>query len=121
MSRLAFAIWRAKAFYDAALAPLGYACLSAGEASLGYGDASVTFWISPTGTPVPADTASGLHFCFRAPNRDSVQAFYDAALKAGGSDNGAPGIRADYDANYFAAFAIDPDGYRIEAFCGKPA
>lgn len=109
---------RTKAFYDAALGPLGYRCLSEGESSLGYGRDGVAFWISPSERPVPGDAASGLHFCFRAPTRESVEAFYAAALKAGGADNGKPGIRADYDANYFAAFAIDPDGYRIEAYCG---
>ena len=52
--------------------------------------------------------------------RAAVDAFHAAALKSGGRDNGAPGIRADYDANYYAAFVKDPDGYRIEAYCGKP-
>jgi catechol 2,3-dioxygenase-like lactoylglutathione lyase family enzyme len=112
---------RTKAFYDAALGPLGYECLHASEGSLGYGRDGVAFWIHPAKSPVPADTGSGLHFCFRAPSRESVQGFYDGALKAGGADNGKPGIRADYDANYFAAFAIDPDGYRLEAFCGASA
>ncbi len=114
-------IRRTKAFYDAALAPLGFTCLSAGDASLGYGEKGVAFWISKTTKPVPADMESGLHFCFRASSRKAVDAFHAAALEAGGVDNGKPGIRADYDANYYAAFAIDPDGYRIEAYCGKPA
>ncbi|MCC7273908.1 MAG: VOC family protein [Alphaproteobacteria bacterium] len=109
---------RTKRFYDAALAPLGYTCLSAGESSLGYGREAVRFWISRTDHPVPADARSGLHFCFVAADRKSVDAFHKAALKAGGTDNGKPGIRADYDPNYYAAFAIDPDGYRIEAYCG---
>lgn len=111
-------IARTKAFYDAALAPLGYTCLSAGETSLGYGADGVSFWIGLTDSPVPPDMNSGLHFCFAAPNRAAVDAFHKAALAAGGKDNGAPGLRADYGPDYYAAFAIDPDGYRLEAYCG---
>lgn len=112
-------IKRTKAFYDAVLAPLGYSCLSSGDTSLGYGDKAVVLWISATSSPVPADPASGLHICFDAPTRASVDAFHKAALKAKGQDNGKPGLRPDYDANYYAAFVVDPDGYRIEAYCGK--
>jgi catechol 2,3-dioxygenase-like lactoylglutathione lyase family enzyme len=97
-------IARSKKFYDAALAPLGYSRLSDGETSLGYGD---------------KDSDSGLHFCFVAKDRAAVDAFHAAALKAGGKDNGKPGLRADYGPKYYAAFAIDPDGYRLEAYCGK--
>ena len=110
---------RAKRFYDAALKPLGYKCLSDGESSLGYGGHSVAFWISVVERPVPPDDGSGLHFCFAAPSRKSVDAFHAAALAAGGRDNGKPGVRADYDANYYAGFAVDPDGYRLEAYCGR--
>jgi catechol 2,3-dioxygenase-like lactoylglutathione lyase family enzyme len=77
--------------------------------------------LSAAESPVPPDAKSGLHFCFAAPNRHSVAAFHDAALKAGGRDNGKPGLRADYGPNYYAAFVIDPDGYRIEAYCGQAA
>jgi catechol 2,3-dioxygenase-like lactoylglutathione lyase family enzyme len=111
-------IARSRRFYDAALKPLGYACLSEGEASLGYGKGAVGLWIGAAKRPVPADEASGLHFCFAAPTREAVDAFHAAALKAGGKDNGKPGLRADYGATYYAAFAVDPDGYRIEAYCG---
>ena len=110
----------AKRFYDAALQPLGYKCLSESAGSLGYGRDAVAFWISAVERPVPADTGSGLHFCFSAPSRRSVDAFHAAALGAGGRDNGKPGVRADYGPDYYAAFAIDPDGYRIEAYCGVP-
>ncbi len=68
---------------------------------------------------MPADAKSGLHFCFSAPNKQSVAAFHEAALKSGGRDNGKPGVRAEYGPNYYAAFVIDPDGYRIEAYCGQ--
>lgn len=112
---------RTKRFYDAALEPLGYTCLSQGQNSLGYGDSAVAFWISWVERPVVADEKSGLHFCFTAPTRSSVDAFHAAALRAGGRDNGRPGLRADYGADYYAAFVIDPDGYRIEAHCGAAA
>jgi len=111
---------RAKRFYDAALAPLGYKCLSAGEGSLGYGDAAVTLWIGAAERPVPPDDKSGLHVCFAAPTRQSVDVFHAAALAAGGKDNGKPGLRPDYGGSYYAAFVVDPDGYRIEAYCGRP-
>jgi catechol 2,3-dioxygenase-like lactoylglutathione lyase family enzyme len=109
-------IARTKAFYDAALKPLGYACLDESEGSLGYGGDAVVLWIGETAKPVPADPKSNLHFCFDAPTKKAVDAFHKAALGAGGTDNGAPGIRADYSQGYYAAFVIDPDGYRLEAF-----
>jgi catechol 2,3-dioxygenase-like lactoylglutathione lyase family enzyme len=112
-------IARTKRFYDAALQPLGYSCLSEGADSLGYGNEAVAFWILAAQRPVRSDAKSGLHICFAAPTRESVQAFYDAALASGGRDNGAPGLRADYGSNYYAAFVVDPDGYRIEAYCGQ--
>jgi catechol 2,3-dioxygenase-like lactoylglutathione lyase family enzyme len=110
---------RAKRFYDAALAPLGYRCLSAGESSLGYGDGAVALWVNAAERPVPPDDKSGLHVCFAAPTRRSVDAFHAAALAAGGTDNGKPGLRRDYGDSYYAAFVVDPDGYRIEAYCGR--
>src|SRR5437016_13846586 len=98
---------RTRRFYDAALAPLGYRCLREDPSLLGYGGDSVVLWISPTATPVPADPQSGLHFCFNAPDEAAVQAFHAAALRAGGSDNGAPGLRPEYGADYYAAFVIE--------------
>lgn len=112
-------IARSRKFYDAALKPLGYSRLSDGETSLGYGDKAVALWLGATQKPVKADTDSGLHFCFVAPNRAAVDAFHANALKAGGTDNGKPGVRTDYGPKYYAAFAIDPDGYRLEAYCGR--
>jgi catechol 2,3-dioxygenase-like lactoylglutathione lyase family enzyme len=111
-------IGRTKRFYDATLRPLGYSCLSESAGSLGYGRDGVEFWISQAERPVAPDTASGLHFCFAAPSRESVGAFHAAALAAGGNDNGKPGPRKAYGDNYYAAFVIDPDGYRIEAHYG---
>lgn len=111
---------RTKSFYDAALSTLGYRCLSEAEDSLGYGADRVVLWISRTEHPVEPDMRSGLHFCFTAPDRAAVDRFHAAALGAGGTDNGPPGVRPDYSDTYYAAFAIDPDGYRVEAYCGAP-
>lgn len=112
-------IKRTRRFYDAALKPLGYTCLSEGDTSLGYGRDAVALWISVAPRPVPADEGSGLHICFAAPSRQSVDEFHAAALASGGRDNGKAGLRDDYGANYYAAFALDPDGYRLEAYCGR--
>ena len=111
-------IARSKKFYDAALKPLKYECMSEGPDSLGYGRGSIGFWALSSEHPVSAHEKSGLHFCLTAPDRASVDAFHAAALASGGRDNGAPGLRSDYGPKYYAAFVIDPDGYRIEAYCG---
>jgi catechol 2,3-dioxygenase-like lactoylglutathione lyase family enzyme len=105
----------AKRFYDAALQPLGYRCQYEDAAMLGYGADEPAFWLNATDRPVPPDEKSGLHFSFAAPTQDSVDAFHAAAVAAGAMDNGAPGPRPDYGPGYYAAFVIDPDGYRIEA------
>ncbi|HEV7336917.1 MAG TPA: VOC family protein [Bosea sp. (in: a-proteobacteria)] len=109
---------RSRRFYDATLGALGYDCLSADDSSLGYGKGAVGLWIGTAVAPVPPDPGSNLHFCFTAPTRASVDAFHAAALAAGGSDNGAPGLREAYGPSYYAAFVVDPDGYRLEAYCG---
>lgn len=111
---------RSKAFYTAALAPLGYACLMEVPAELtGQGDAAgfgeppkPDFWIAH-GTP----NHPPIHIAFRAANRATVDAFYAAALAAGGTDNGPPGLRPHYHPDYYGAFVRDPDGHNIEAVC----
>lgn len=113
-------ITAAKRFYDRVFKPLGYKALSESPRSLGYGNGTIQLWMSETDRPVVADDKSGLHFCFSAPTRKSVDEFHAAALAGGGRDNGGPGLRADYGSNYYAAFVIDPDGYRLEAYCSKP-
>jgi len=112
---------KARKFYDAALKPLGYTCLSKDDSSAGYGKESAGLWVLKSARPVAQNAESGLHLCFDAPTRKSVDAFYKAALAAGGKDNGKPGVRENYSANYYAAFVIDPDGHRIEAYCGSAA
>jgi catechol 2,3-dioxygenase-like lactoylglutathione lyase family enzyme len=108
---------RARRFYDATMAPLGFKRLHESEEALGYGGGAPKLWILAAKKPVPADAASGLHVCFEAPNRAGVDSFHAAALRSGGSDNGKPGVRSDYGDNYYAAFVVDPDGYRLEAYC----
>lgn len=107
---------RTRRFYDAVLEPLGYRCLSEAEDSLGYGSEAVSLWVNKARQPVKADMASGLHFCFSAPSRKAVDAFHAAGVNAGGRSNGGPGVRSDYGDDYYAAYLIDPDGYRIEAY-----
>jgi catechol 2,3-dioxygenase-like lactoylglutathione lyase family enzyme len=111
---------RSKRFYDTVLEPLGYKCIRAARTLLGYGYGrdGIALWVVSAEHPVPADEKSGLHFCFTAPNAEAVDAFHAAALRAGGRDNGAPGLRPEYSPDYYAAFIVDPDGYRIEAYCG---
>jgi catechol 2,3-dioxygenase-like lactoylglutathione lyase family enzyme len=108
-------------FYDAVFAPLGVTRLSNGDGALGYGKDEAAFWVLAADGLRADDARPGVHFCFVAPSRAAVDAFHRAALAEGGRDNGAPGIRADYGPDYYAAFAVDPDGYRIEAYCGQPA
>jgi catechol 2,3-dioxygenase-like lactoylglutathione lyase family enzyme len=111
---------RSRRFYDAALEPLGYKCLRAARSLVGYGYGrdSISLWVVQAERPVPADEKSGLHFCFTAPDSASVDEFHAAALASGGKDNGAHGLRLIYGPDYYAAFIIDPDGYRIEAYYG---
>lgn len=109
---------RACAFYDATLAPLGYRRLLEFPGMAGYGLNAPQFWIgSPTnGSFIPA---VGVHVAFQAQNRAAVDAFYEAALVAGGRDNGPPGLRPHYHPDYYGAFVIDPEGNRIEAVCHR--
>jgi len=107
---------RSKAFYRAALAPLGYSVLMEWEQYAGFGVApKPDFWIGQ-GTP----NLPPIHVAFRAENRKQVDAFYQAAMAAGGRDNGPPGLRPHYHANYYGAFVLDPDGHNIEAVCHDP-
>jgi catechol 2,3-dioxygenase-like lactoylglutathione lyase family enzyme len=113
-------IARSSAFYDAVLRPLGHTRLYEGEYGIGYGTKHPQFWIDRTDSPVPADPKSCLHLCFRSDSRAAVDAFHALALQHGGTDNGPPGLRPQYTPTYYAAFVIDPDGYRIEAVCYTP-
>jgi catechol 2,3-dioxygenase-like lactoylglutathione lyase family enzyme len=111
-------IARAIAFYDRTLIPLGVERLYAeGTTAFGYGaDKKAFFWIG-----LREDVQTGAHIAFAAKDRATVDAFHAAALAAGGRDNGAPGLRPHYHANYYGAFILDPDGHNIEAVCHRPA
>lgn len=111
---------KSKTFYSAALAPINYALrmevprqFTGGVGVAGFGEPSKPdFWIHAGGANKPP-----VHIAFRVRSRALVDAFYSAALEAGGTDNGPPGIRAHYHPNYYGAFVLDPDGHNIEAVC----
>ena len=107
---------RARAFYTAALAPLGYAVVMEFGGGVGMGaDGKPDLWLAED----PANTRP-THVAFVAPSRAAVQAFHAAALAAGGKDNGGPGVRVDYHPTYYAAFVLDEDGHNIEAVVHRP-
>ncbi len=112
---------RAKAFYTSALKPLGYAMVAeflpptSPNRVIGFGkNDKGDFWISEEGKTTPHT-----HIAFIAESREEVDRFYDAAIKAGGIDNGKPGVRAEYHSHYYGAFVLDPEGHNIEAVCHK--
>ncbi len=114
---------RSKSFYESALAPLGYALvMEVGQTgnehpAAGFGaDGKPELWIGGEG-----GLNRIIHLAIAAKDRAAVDAFYRAALAAGGKDNGAPGLRPHYHPNYYAAFVFDPDGHNIEAVCHSPA
>jgi len=111
---------RARRFYDAVLAPLGYSRVFAGDGYMAYGADRPELWIAESEHVSVPHPGSGVHFCFDAPSRAAVEAFHAAALGHGGTDNGPPGLRPEYQSTrpYYAAFAVDPDGWRIEAYIG---
>jgi catechol 2,3-dioxygenase-like lactoylglutathione lyase family enzyme len=115
---------RSKAFYVDALKPLGIAIVmevtaeqTGADAHAGFGkDDKAFFWIGGGAKP-----KGGTHVAFTAPTRTDVDAFYHAALAAGGRDNGPPGLRPHYHPDYYGAFVLDLDGNNVEAACRKPA
>ena len=111
---------KSRAFYDAALAPLGYARMQEFPTQqgmlAGYGAGKPEFWVSSGGR-----CTGKLHIAFNAASRAAVDAFYAAAMAAGARDNGAPGLREMYHLDYYGAFVFDPDGHNIEAVCHAPA
>jgi catechol 2,3-dioxygenase-like lactoylglutathione lyase family enzyme len=110
-------IERSQRFYDLALRPLGVARLYGdGNRFAGYGvDPKAFFWIG-----IRNIAQTGSHIAFAADDRGTVDRFYEAAIAAGGRNNGPPGIRTHYDPNYYGAFVFDPDGHNIEAVCRRP-
>jgi len=113
-------IERAKAFYAAALAPLGYLAaydaVHGGVRMVGFScESKIDTWFVSA-----PDATTHCHLAWRATNRASVDAFYAAAMAAGATDNGAPGVRAHYHSDYYGAFVIDPEGNNVEAVCHAP-
>lgn len=106
---------RSRAFYDAVMPILGLRLLLAEERSINYGVGDITFSLELPWDGRPAVAGNGIHVAFAAQDRAMVDAFHRAALAAGGSDDGPPGLRPEYDANYYGAFVRDPDGNKIEA------
>ncbi len=107
----------AKAFYAEALAPLGYSVqmeVEGAAAGFGTGKGIPAFWIGNR------EGRGATHVAFAAPDRAAVDAFYSAAVRAGGSDNGAPGLRPELHENYYAAFVHDASGNNVEAVCHLP-
>ena len=113
---------RAVAFYDATLAPLGLTRVWTKPNAAGYGlpGGGDIFALKQQPTLV-RPPGRGFHLAFNASTRAAVDAFHSGALRAGGTDNGAPGLRRHYGPTYYAAFVIDPDGHPIEAVCQKSA
>lgn len=107
---------RSRDFYLTVLAPLGYELFKehTNAGGLGVKGQAPDFWLSGSGA------GKSTHIAFSTPDRKTVDEFYAAALKAGGRNNGAPGTREHYHADYYAAFVLDPDGNNIEAVCHKP-
>ncbi len=111
---------RAAAFYDAVLATLGLQRRKERAGAIGYGPATrpaPVFWILEHAREAGARPGTGLHVSFEAPDRASVAAFHATALRLGGRDAGAPGPRPQYTQPFYGAYALDPDGFKIEAVC----
>lgn len=105
----------AKQFYTKALEPLGYSLVFEVGDYLGFGDEG-----GPSFGVVRRNPVGGGHVAFASPDRAGVDSFYEAAVAAGGKDNGAPGLRTHYHEHYYAAFVHDDDGNNIEAVCQQP-
>jgi catechol 2,3-dioxygenase-like lactoylglutathione lyase family enzyme len=103
---------KSKKFYASALAPLGYKALMEFPEGAGFGEERAVLWILAR---PPVSTSA--HVAFSAKKRQVVRDFHAAALKAGGKDNGEPGVRENYSPNYYGAFVLDPDGNNIEVVC----
>jgi catechol 2,3-dioxygenase-like lactoylglutathione lyase family enzyme len=106
---------RAEPFYAALLTPLGMRKLREWPNAVGFGKKYPEFWINRRAAMARVADDSGVHICLRATDTRAVEDFHAAALKAGGTSDGAPGLRSEYHSSYYAAFVRDPDGNRIEA------
>ena len=104
-------------FYEQALRPLGYSVAAeySGVIGLGTGEGMTDLWLAQRGEP-----SAPVHVALSSPDRATVDDFHAAAIAAGGTDNGAPGLRAHYHESYYSAFVLDPDGNNVEAVCHAP-
>ena len=107
---------RSRAFYAAALAPLGVQVLMEFDTAIGFGADRPQFWIM---AGAPAAGSPRVHVAFAAATRLEVDTFHRTALEAGGTDHGAPGLRPQYHPHYYGAFVLDPDGSNVEAVCHR--
>ena len=114
---------KARSFYDAALTPLGLEVVGEFDGAVAYapsGEPNPKLWIVTPFDKAPASFGNGTHVALAAPTRAAVDAFHAAALANGGSDEGAPGLRPQYMANYYGAYVRDPDGNKLQAVCYAP-
>ena len=106
---------RSAAFYEAALAPLGYRVLVERAATVGFGKRYPEVWLNARPGMARVQPNTGAHVCLRARSVEAVDAFHAAAVQGGGADDGAPGPREGAQVTYYGAFILDPDGNKIEA------
>ncbi|TMA68883.1 MAG: VOC family protein [Deltaproteobacteria bacterium] len=127
LDHVSIPVWdieRAAQFYDAVLATIGLHRRKERLGAIGYGPATraaPVFWILRQGGDGSASPGVGLHVSFQGPDRSSVRAFHETALRCGGRDAGEPGLRPQYTMPFYGAFVLDLDGFKIEAVCRAPA
>jgi catechol 2,3-dioxygenase-like lactoylglutathione lyase family enzyme len=108
-------IERARAFYNPVFAVLGLHLMKESDDALDYGVGAILVTLTRPLNGKPSMPGNGVHVAFAAENRAMVNAFYEAALANGGREDGPPGLRPEYNDNYYGAFVLDPDGNKIEA------
>jgi catechol 2,3-dioxygenase-like lactoylglutathione lyase family enzyme len=108
-------IKRARAFYEPLMSHIGFRLLKASDKAVHFGSSDIMFSLETPINGLPATPGNGVHIAFQVPDRQTVRRFYETAVANGAADEGAPGIRENYNANYYCAFVRDPDGNKIEA------
>jgi catechol 2,3-dioxygenase-like lactoylglutathione lyase family enzyme len=106
---------RAKAFYDPLMSLIGFRLLKLSDKAAHYGASDIVFSLETPMNGLPATPGNGVHIAFQAPDRETVRRFHETAIANGGADEGGPGIRENYNANYYGAFVRDLDGNKVEA------
>ena len=108
-------IKRARAFYEPLMSLIGFRLLKSSDKAVQFGSSDIMFSLEMPINGLPATPGNGVHIAFQAPDRQTVRRFHEAAIANGATDEGTPGIRENYNANYYGAFVRDPDGNKIEA------